>query len=128
MRAMHSRRIRLLTSMFLTTFFVGTMLSGHRHVNPIGDLVSDERSDSGVFFLSLGSAHGIGGEWLSPGTAVRDYPCPACFWDDARTLAAYSPSFAIVVSALPFRLRHDCAVPGAPPEPRSIDRGPPHSV
>jgi len=127
MATMHRRRIRFLASMFLTTFFVGTMLSGHRHLNPIGDLISGERSDSGVLFLSLGRLHG-GGEWLSSVLVVRDHPCPGCFWDDARTLAADSPSFAIVVSALPFRLRVACAVPGAPPEPRSIDRGPPPSV
>ena len=119
-----SRRIRVLASIFLTAFFAGSMLSGHHHLNPIGDLVSDGKSDSGTFLRSLGRFH-RGGEWFSSGALVRDHPCPACFWDDARTLAAYSLSFAITVAILPFRPGPGAPVSGAPPRPRSFDRGPP---
>ena len=119
------RRIRVLTSIFLTTFFVVSMLSGHRHLNPIGDLISGEKSDSGVFLRSLGRHHRGGGTWLSPGAVVFDHSCLACFWDDVRTLGAYSLRFAIVVAALRFPFCPGTSVPGAPPPPRGIDRGPP---
>ncbi len=114
-----------MASVLLLSLYLGSAMSAHRHLNPIADLVSDGPSDSGTFLLALGAPDGGRGARIAGCVVVDDDPCLACFWNDAQTLAAYSVSFAIVVSALPFRFERAVPFAGSLPLPRLINRGPP---
>jgi hypothetical protein len=74
--------LRRLCALHLLAFFVAASVVPHRHSNSLEDLLSDGRSDSGVF-LEASEPHDstAGAQWS--GARFRDDdPCLACFQHD----------------------------------------------
>ena len=125
MPVMVRRIVRRASAVALLLLLGGSIFAAHRHLNPVGDLLSDGPSDSGRFLRSLGAPHPGSGPGLSASVFVDDDPCLACFWHDSRTLAAFTLAFAVPVSVRSFTA--EAASPAIPsaPLPRIVIRGPP---
>ena len=118
------RRGRLLGTGYLLAIFGATFVSGHRHLNPIADLLSDSPSDSG-FFLRAAHPSAGGRPGLSGFVFVDDDPCLACFWHDFLAFTAARHSLHVTVSILPLsETRRRARFLSNPAEGAAI-RGPP---
>jgi len=125
MPVMARRIVRRSSALALLLLLSGSIFAAHRHLNPVGDLVSDGPSDSGIFLRALVAPHPGSGLDLSAFVLVDDDPCLACFWQDARTLAAFTLVFTVPASARCFTAGP--SFPGilSAPLPRIVIRGPP---
>jgi hypothetical protein len=97
----------------------------HRHRNPLGDLGSDSRSDSGDFVAAALSAPSHAGPVLSGAESLDDEQCPACFWSDMTP--GHAAAFVLEVPAW-IALPHGStgtAVPRWTHLPVDRDRSPP---
>jgi len=89
---------RRVAATYMAGFLFATAASPHRHENPMVDLVSDGRSDSGVL-ARCSAACEPGGQarferlWL-----IDDDPCLACFPHDFVAAAASAFLFRSPVS------------------------------
>jgi hypothetical protein len=120
-----SRGLRRSASIFLASFFLAVVAAPHRHLNPIADLISNERSDSGVFIQILGDPVADGQTHWGAAALIDDDPCLACFMHDCVAKAAcffgFIPSFTFL--QLPQRSTF-VGIPG--PRPRALtSRAPP---
>jgi hypothetical protein len=99
----------------------------HRHLNPLGDLGSDSRSDSGYFLVAALPAPLHAGAALSGAERVDDEPCPACLWSHVtpnRTAAFVLEAPAWI--ALPHGST-GTSVPRSTHLPIDHDRSPPNA-
>lgn len=117
---------RLLGACYLLAIFGSSLFAAHRHLNPIGDLLTDGPSDSGTFLRAVSPSNGKGAA-LSGFVFVDDDPCLACFWHDFLAFATIRYSLDVPVSILPYA--PNSRAPGflSAPEKRPVIRGPPTS-
>jgi hypothetical protein len=117
---------RRLVAFYCLGFLFAVAFAPHRHLNSFEDLITDGRSDSGVFLEAWGAADGetrIGGlRW------VDDDPCLACFHHDyassAIALFVLAGSFTSLEPVPPHPDRPILEpVPGSP-----ASRSPPQST
>ena len=123
---MRDLRARNIAASFLLVFCAGTLLSPHRHLNPIADLITDGRSDSGVIVrASVRAAPGTKGSIWSTVSTEDDEACLACFWHDmtASATCVFRPAVATVMLAITLVRRPvvPCLAVFSPP----LSRGPP---
>ena len=72
---------RRMAATYVVGFFLAAAATPHHHLNPIGDLFSDDRSDSGVFVLGTANRPDDA-PLLERLCLVDDDPCLACFQHD----------------------------------------------
>ena len=119
-------RVRLLGTIYLLAILGASLVSPHRHLNPITDLLFDGPSDSGVFLFAADPSSD-GRPALSGFVFVDDDPCLACFWHDFQSVARVRFRLVAPVSvfSMPLCLIEGLPRGGSPREP--IIRGPPFS-
>lgn len=105
---MRKGRARSWAAGFLLVFCAGTLLSPHRHLNPIADLVTDGQSDSGIVLVPSGPNARGGAPVVSAVRTITDEPCLACFWHDMT--ATVAPVFSLSVVSVMLA----AAIPPAP--------------
>lgn len=79
---------RRMAATYVAGFFLVAAATPHHHLNPIEDLFSDDRSDSGVFALGSNATRPDVGPSLEPLRFLDDDPCLACFQHDFVSTAA----------------------------------------
>jgi hypothetical protein len=85
--------LRACVSLYLLIFIGFTLFFPHDHTNPLADLTSEARSNSGSFVAAATAHAGARGQSWSAGIPVDDDACLACFWTDVT--ASASRSFAV---------------------------------
>lgn len=84
-------RARRSLAVCLVGLLIGVAVAPHRHKNDLADLLTDGRSDSGVF-LDVSEAGPRGSPPIAESVRwIDDAPCPACFASDFVTTAAAAP-------------------------------------
>ena len=120
-------RARRSTSFSLLAFLLAVAVAPHRHLNSLADILSEGRSDSGMF-VQGGSSNAGGEARIVRAFLVDDDPCLACFHHDYAATA--STPFVIDRTLTP--RREVQASPGpSVPEPTSespASRSPPRSL
>ena len=122
---MRNHRARSWAARLLLAFCAGTLLSPHRHLNPIADLVTDGQSDSGIIVLPTERSAPDRSPVISGARTLFDEPCLACFWHDMTASAARV--FRLTVVSVPHAVV-DGRRPGMPHPvfvPLCPSRGPP---
>jgi hypothetical protein len=87
--ASRGRALRRSAALYLAGFWLAAVFSPHQHVNPVADLLSDGRSDSGVVCQVDGPSDPLRGVEINPVRLIDDDPCPACFSDDFAGVAGH---------------------------------------
>ena len=122
---MPTGRARSWAASLLLLICAGTLLAPHRHLNPIADLVTDGRSDSGVIVVPSARSAPDRVLLVSEAQTLTDEPCLACFWHDMTASAA--PLFRLTVVSVALAVlggrRH--GPPGPVFLPLCPSRGPP---
>jgi len=85
------RGLRRFCALYALAFLVAATVASHRHINSFQDLLSDEPSDSGIFFESDQTGVVAGKTRIGSARRIDDDPCLACFHHDYT--AAVSPLF-----------------------------------
>lgn len=125
MLEMRTGRTRSWAAYFVLLYCAATLLSPHRHLNSITDLITDDQSDSGVVVWARASIAPLGGPLWSEAAILDDDPCLACFWHD--TTAAFTPVFplSIVSVSVATAVVGNPAAPSFAPITPPPSRGPP---
>jgi hypothetical protein len=120
-------RARRSTSFYLLGFLSAVAVAPHRHLNSLADLLSEGRSDSGMF-VQAGPSNAGGGTQVQRALLIDDDPCLACFHHDYAATA--STPFVIDRTLTP-RLDVLASARRSVPEPafKSLaSRSPPRSL
>ena len=120
-------RVRRSTSFYLLAFLLAVAVAPHRHLNSLADILSEGRSDSGMF-VQGGSSNAGGEARIDRAFLVDDDPCLACFHHDY----AATPSTPFVVDRT-LTQRHEVSASARQrvPDPTSespASRSPPRSL
>ena len=121
------RRVRRSTSFYLLAFLLAVAVAPHHHLNSLADLLSEGRSDSGMF-VQAGSSDADGEARIDRAFLVDDDPCLACFHYDYA--ATTSTSFVVDRTLTP-RLEAPASARQSIPEPASespASRSPPRAL
>ena len=120
-------RARRSASLYLLGFLLAVAVAPHRHLNSLADLLSEGRSDSGMF-VEAGLPDAGGGALIRPARLVDDDPCLACFLHD---YAASAPTALVVDQTLTPRLEVPASRERSVPETVSespASRSPPRAL